>query len=313
MRATLSVGKLGARMLSGITRRLIEHLPDGLSRSWRDRLLFRAELGYWPNLAEPLTLAEKLVWLKLHLHHPDYALLSDKLAVRAHVARTAPNLALPDLYWSGTDPYDLNLASLPLPAVLKSNHASGHVLFLTGNENPAEVRATAGRWLRESFGRRTGETFYLRIPRRIFAEQFLGRIDERARVIPPNDYKFLVLNGRVAAIQVFSGRFSDLRRQVYSRTWERLPIWRGRYDPGRFEPLRDADSLPRPERLDAMLGAAEALGRPFPFVRVDLYLVAERVYFGELTFFPSQGRLPVYPRSWDRELGRRLVLPGGAG
>lgn len=36
-----------------------------------------------------------------------------------------------------------------------------------------------------------------------------------------------------------------------------------------------------------MLSAAARLSQPFSFVRVDLYDVEGRVYFGELTFTPG--------------------------
>ena len=35
-----------------------------------------------------------------------------------------------------------------------------------------------------------------------------------------------------------------------------------------------------------MLEAASILSKGFPFVRVDFYIVGEKVYFGEMTFTP---------------------------
>ena len=36
---------------------------------------------------------------------------------------------------------------------------------------------------------------------------------------------------------------------------------------------------------------AEKLAAPFPFVRVDLYDVDGKIYFGEMTFTPAKGTL----------------------
>ena len=58
-----------------------------------------------------------------------------------------------------------------------------------------------------------------------------------------------------------------------------------------------------------MLRDAETLSAPFPFVRVDLYEVEGKVFFGELTFTPAAamdtGRLP----ETDRMFGELLQLP----
>ena len=50
-------------------------------------------------------------------------------------------------------------------------------------------------------------------------------------------------------------------------------------------------SLERPANMDKMFGIAEVLSKEIeaPFVRVDLYNVDGKIYFGELTFYPDSG------------------------
>ncbi len=42
----------------------------------------------------------------------------------------------------------------------------------------------------------------------------------------------------------------------------------------------------KPVCLDRAMELAEKLSQPFPFVRVDFYLIGERIVLGELTFTP---------------------------
>ena len=55
-------------------------------------------------------------------------------------------------------------------------------------------------------------------------------------------------------------------------------------------------TLPKPLNVDRMFEIARMLSKGIPFVRVDLYNVKGKIYFGELTFFPASGfdanRLP---------------------
>ena len=55
-------------------------------------------------------------------------------------------------------------------------------------------------------------------------------------------------------------------------------------------------TLPRPPHIDKMFNIAETLSKGIPFVRIDLYNVDGKIYFGEMTFFPASGfdrnRLP---------------------
>ena len=65
----------------------------------------------------------------------------------------------------------------------------------------------------------------------------------------------------------------------------------------------------KPEGIEKAFEYAECLARDFPFVRVDLYLIDGRVYFGELTFTPSGGLDNGRLESTDRLLGEMLKLP----
>lgn len=66
--------------------------------------------------------------------------------------------------------------------------------------------------------------------------------------------------------------------------------------------------LPKPANLDEMLALAAKLSVGFGYVRVDLYNVGGRVYFGELTFTPAAGIVKYTPDFWDLKLGEKWDL-----
>ena len=56
---------------------------------------------------------------------------------------------------------------------------------------------------------------------------------------------------------------------------------------------------------------AHVLSKGIPHVRVDLYNVNGKIYFGELTFFHWSGLTPFVPESWDYEFGKCIHLNKG--
>ena len=83
------------------------------------------------------------------------------------------------------------------------------------------------------------------------------------------------------------------------------------YSPsGNLLPFGEAEFLPDfshievlPNNLDEMIAIAEKLSRGLKFLRVDLYNVNGRIYFGELTFYPAAGLKAFTPEEWDARLG----------
>lgn len=58
-----------------------------------------------------------------------------------------------------------------------------------------------------------------------------------------------------------------------------------------------------------MLEYAECLSEDFPHVRVDLYNVDGKIYFGELTFYHASGYQKFIPDAFDFELGNKFDFP----
>ena len=69
-------------------------------------------------------------------------------------------------------------------------------------------------------------------------------------------------------------------------------------------------AIPRPACLDKMIAAARKLSKPFPEVRVDLYAVGGKAYFGELTFTSLGGMMDVYTPEYLKVMGSKVTIPG---
>jgi hypothetical protein len=98
---------------------------------------------------------------------------------------------------------------------------------------------------------------------------------------------------------VVADRFGDVRGDLYDSQWNRMNVTFGPYVPS-------DTPTPRPENWAEVERVALRLAEDFGYVRVDLYSVGSKVYFGELTFTPGAGLLRFTPDSHDYEWGRLL-------
>lgn len=285
----------------------------------RCRLYYWNRRRSWPN-SRPETFSQKLLFKMVHDRRPILTTFADKVAVRDYVARTVGAEVLPDLYAVATDPGDLDPDSLPTEFVVKPNNASALVWIVSDRLVPAAASDAAGApppglvtttraaldwdllvettrtWLTTRYGDELLEWAYLGVPPRILVEEYLADPDGQV----PADYKLLVFHGRVRLVEVHSRRFSGHRVDVFTPDWDPVEAELA------FRP--EGGELERPASLDRMVEVAEALGQDTDFVRVDLYDVAGRVVFGELTSYPAGLTAPrYYPDSLD--LGRYWTLP----
>ena len=278
-----------------VSQWLYDRLPDAYVQAAQ----FKQAHGRRLNLVAPATFNEKLHWLIRHHRDPVMTQLADKYAVRDFVAARLGPSFLNDLYGVWDDPNAIPFDTLPESYVLKVNHGSGQNIFCwdTSRLNTPRIRAQLAQWLRRSEYWRSREWAYKNISPRILCERILS--DEQGNV--PADFKFFCFSGEPRVIQVHTDRFTKHQRDLFDPRWRPLPFSFGYPSSGQ--------DIPRPATLDAMLSAARTLSQGFPFVRVDLYAIGERVIFGEMTWYPGGGLNRFMPESADRELGDLLILP----
>ena len=115
-------------------------------------------------------------------------------------------------------------------------------------------------------------------------------------------YKFFCFNGNVKCFKIDLGRFVDHHANYYSPEGTLLPFGEKGLepDPNHIEIM--------PENLNEMIAIAEKLSDGFKFLRVDLYNVKGKIYFGELTFYPAASVGAFVPKEWNEKLETLLKL-----
>jgi hypothetical protein len=113
--------------------------------------------------------------------------------------------------------------------------------------------------------------------------------------------KSIIDNGKPYCIVYDIDRYIGHKRNFYDTDWKNLHITSDC-------PEFDDTDLNKPEGLDEMLQVAKTLSSGFPFVRVDLYYIKGRVYFGEMTFYPWSGYVRFTPDTFDYELGKQFCV-----
>ena len=242
-------------------------------------------LRKFPDLKNPRTFNEKLQWLKLHDRNPFYTVLVDKYKVREYIAKKIGSQYLIPLLGVWDDPDKIDFDKLPNKFVLKCNHNSGLGMCICKDKtmlNINKVKEDLSKGLRQNYYLTGREWPYKNVNPCIIAEKYIENTDLKELV----DYKFYCFNGYVDSVMVCIGRSTgDPRFYFFDKNWN-LKIYNlcGKVAPRDF-------SLERPANMDKMFGIAEVLSKEIeaPFVRVDLYNVDGKIYFGELTFYPDSG------------------------
>lgn len=258
------------------------------------------------DLSRPVTLNEKVLWLKFNTYWENALVCrcADKYRVREYVSDLGLGKILCPLIATYRRPDEIDWDHLPDRFALKLNVGCGRNLIVTDSSSLDVERAkkTVKGWMHDDAWRCYSEMQYKGVPMVLLMEECLSSADGE----PPVDYKFYCMNGRAKYVMVCVGRSGGpLPRFFYfDRDWNLMPFTQ--------EALDDPDfRMEKPEGIEEAFRYAEMLSEPFPFVRTDLYIVDGCVYFGELTFTPSAGldryRLP----KTDRLLGEALELPSG--
>jgi len=114
-----------------------------------------------------------------------------------------------------------------------------------------------------------------------------------------NDYKIHCFHGKPMFIQTIFDRGVETKEDWYDTEWNLLDVYY-------FSPIKK--HVQKPQVLEELLNVAEKISEDFPYVRVDLYITNNQIYFGELTFRPYGGFMKFVPESFDVKLGNYLIL-----
>jgi hypothetical protein len=291
-------------MIKGVASWIGKRNPELITRI-RYRMRFHRRL----DLENPSTLNEKIQYMSLRTDTTEWSRLADKYAVREYVSNCGLESILNKLYGVWDDASDIDFDSLPDQFILKTTNGSGYCIIVEDKNaiDREQIKDSLRKMLKTVYGLSEGNPHYSRIKPRVIAEELLVNDPVSAQYSRSIiDYKVWCFNGKACFIWVCTDRtHAGTDVLVYDTQWNAHPEY------SRVTPYyRQGSPIPKPENFEYMLSVAEKLAAPFPVVRVDLYNIAGRVLFGELTFTAVGGLMNCYTDSFLKMTGDMIRLPG---
>lgn len=260
------------------------------------KFIYRLRMGKPLNLSSPQTFNEKLQWLKLYNHCPQYTNMADKIVMRDYVkAKIGDGHTVPLLgVWDSFN--DIDFDTLPNEFVLKTNHDSGNYIICRDKSSLdlKEAKKKMEHSLKRNYYSRTREWQYKEIKRKIFAEELL----DSGNIL--TDYKFFCFWGKPEFMYIEKETDDNPSQAIFDMDLNVVPF---SMDDEKTKVLPAIPSV-----FNEMAEMASKLSQDIPFLRVDMYYVKDTIYIGEVTFFHYGGFIPFNPPEWDYKIGEKLDI-----
>lgn len=267
------------------------------------RIRYKLETGNTLHLKNPERFTEKIQWLKLHNRKEIYTRFVDKYLVKEYVSNKIGQEYIIPLLGVWDNPDEINFEKLPDKFVLKTTHGGGNGGVIICNNKKIFDTVQAQNKLHNALKSKIYPEFrewpYKHVKPRIIAETLL----ELDNIKDLTDYKIFCFNGSPKYIQVIQDRSTNETIDFFDVEWNHMPFY------GLNPKCKNSNySIKKPVNLEKMIDIARTLSENIPFLRVDLYNLNGRIYFGELTFFPGSGFGKFTPDQWDYKLGELIQL-----
>lgn len=246
------------------------------------------------NMNPPETYTEKMQYAKLYLNTPLKTKLSDKYEVREWIDEKIGSDYLIPLLGVWDNYSDIDFDKMPNRFVLKLNSGSGtNIIVKDKNKlNHKRAKMKFDRWIRKNFAYSSDlQPHYEDIEPKIIAEEFIQDSEGELK-----EFKFFCFDGQPYYCWVLSDEENDRFGDIYDLNWVKQP-WN--FEGGENFPTKRKE----PENFQHMIEIAKKLSEDFSHVRVDLYSVDNKIYFGEMTFTSSGGYRLILPNKYNRNLG----------
>lgn len=236
------------------------------------------------NLYTPKYYSEKLQWMKLYDRNPLYTHVVDKDSVKEYISNlVGERYIIPTIgKWKCAEEIDFD--TLPNQFVLKCTHDCGGIVIVKdkGRMNKRVIVNKLSIRLKYNYYLKEREWPYKNVPPQIIAEKYIDESGELNLGIL-TDYKFYCFEGKIDCIMVCLERYKHTHPifLFYDLHWNRLYYLK--------EEPNEEYSVSKPNNFDEMIDIVTKISSEFKCVRVDLYNVNGKIYFGELTFFNQGG------------------------
>ena len=272
------------------------------------RIQYRHIVGRNINLSNPKDLNEKINYLKFHADLGEWARLTDKYTVREYVKERGLGDILVPLYGkygSGEELID-DWNNLPDSFIIKSNHGCGMVRLVNDKHsvNLSEIRKETAEWLKKKFGVVTNEPHYKLINPCIIVEKLLEDYSMQSYSQSMIDYKVWCFDGKPYSILVVVNRdyqTGSYQLDTYDVHWKRID--------GALTGVHGIPPLlPKPKNFENLLECASVLSKGHKQVRVDLYDIDGKIFFGEMTFTSQGGYMNYYTSEFLLRMGQEFSV-----
>jgi len=251
---------------------------------------YEKSFGRKLNWDNPQTFTEKINVSKIYMPAPLKTRLADKYLVRKWIKEKIGEEYLIPLFGVYNSFDEINFEILPNKFVIKCNHDWNSVTLCNDKRklNLEELKQKYDKFMQRNFGLVNFEMQYYAIKPKILVEKYMGNSIE--------DYKFMCLEGRPRYCWMDFDRFTNHTRNFYDLDWNLQTFSSANcknYD----------KKISVPEKFEEMKKIVSKLCRGFDQVRVDLYCVEDKIYFGEMTFTTDNDFGKFSPDEWDYKIG----------
>ena len=266
------------------------------------RRQYYRQLGKELHLDPPVSLTEKINYLKLFYEHPSLSRCCDKYQLKAYLREKLGEGFSVETCFAANRFTEQDFERLPNRFVLKVNWSSGYNIVVNDKRalSRRERRMIAAQ-LRE-WTRPYSNSYYYSFYRGyeelrpvIFAEELLER------QFTAQEYKVFCFSGKPEFVLIELAPNGPAHQRVcVDLTGKKLPFSFG------SEPVSGRYTLP--ENFAELIRTAGVLAADFPFVRIDYMTDGTRLVVGEMTFYSGGGFSLLQPPEWDEKLGSLLRL-----
>lgn len=262
----------------------------------------------WPHFRHPRDINEKINWMKFYGDTSLWPTLADKYNVRDYVKeRVGEDVLIPLIgKWDTVDDIDWN--TLPNQFVMKCNNGSGDVVICKDKSklNIKSIKQHFRHSLNEKLSILSGEPHYAQIKPCIIAENLLDYSTQPCNSSSLIDYKIWAFDGKPMYIWCTWNRDKyHANVALYDKGWNFHPewsVWTSHY-------IRPLALVPKPICYDRLLTIASKLSDGLTATRIDLYVVNNNVYFGEITMTSQGGYMDYYTQEFLDKMGELTILP----
>lgn len=278
--------------------KLFIYILNCLPKKVSHKLLYYKYFHKKLDLNNPKTLNEKIHWLEINYYGKREGDLTDKNKVKDYIkSLNIKDLYIPKTYFTiSSNNNVINYDLLPNKYVLKTNHGSGNVYILNKEDKQKNEIALIKelKLLKKDFSKNLLEYHYSYIKPVIIFEEYLNDFNNEQ----PYDYKFFCYSGNVKCVMVCTDRENSYKSNFFDKGWNEL----------NYSTHPSNKKIEKPDNFSRMWEIASIISKEHKFVRVDLYNINGKIYFGEMTFTPAAGLSKTYTKEADEILGSYLYV-----